>query len=180
MFRGPLFGIALATLLAGAAPGHASKVQAGPAAAQAQPEVVTRLNALDGRLLADPPPGSSGWDASGPGPPSLGHDPGAVYEGDGGLSSDPAGHGREMSVYPMGGVAADPLPLGAFVRDAKGGRPRRPATFWEMMERVRYDGLPEPASWALVLVGFGMIGGALRGFMLANRRLARLRADEAE
>lgn len=38
--------------------------------------------------------------------------------------------------------------------------------------------LPEPSQWALILVGFAMIGAALRGFMVTNRRLARLREEE--
>jgi len=39
-------------------------------------------------------------------------------------------------------------------------------------------GLPEPASWALMVIGVGMIGGALRGFVVANRRLAGLQPDD--
>jgi hypothetical protein len=45
---------------------------------------------------------------------------------------------------------------------------------------VRYGRLPEPASWALLLIGFGMIGAALRGFVVASRRLARLQPDKVE
>ncbi len=42
----------------------------------------------------------------------------------------------------------------------------------------RFGSLPEPAAWALMLVGVGMIGGALRGLLVANRRLAKLRAED--
>ena len=43
-----------------------------------------------------------------------------------------------------------------------------------------FGALPEPAAWALILVGTAMICGALRGLIMANRRLARLRDhDEA-
>ena len=41
-----------------------------------------------------------------------------------------------------------------------------------------FGALPEPAAWALILVGTAMICGALRGLIMANRRLARLREDE--
>ncbi len=41
-----------------------------------------------------------------------------------------------------------------------------------------FGNLPEPATWGLLLAGFAIIGGALRGLILANRRLDRLRADE--
>lgn len=40
------------------------------------------------------------------------------------------------------------------------------------------DGLPEPATWALFIIGFGMIGSAIRGLIVANRRLAKLRSDD--
>jgi hypothetical protein len=43
-----------------------------------------------------------------------------------------------------------------------------------------YGGLPEPASWLLMLIGVGMIGGALRGFVVANRALRKLQPDDAE
>jgi hypothetical protein len=41
-------------------------------------------------------------------------------------------------------------------------------------------GLPSPASWLLLVIGVGMIGGALRGFIVANRALARLQPEEFE
>lgn len=41
-------------------------------------------------------------------------------------------------------------------------------------------GLPGPARWLLMVIGVGMIGGALRGFILANRHLARLQPDELD
>jgi hypothetical protein len=39
-------------------------------------------------------------------------------------------------------------------------------------------GLPEPASWLLMMIGVGMIGAALRGFVVTNRHLARLQPDQ--
>jgi hypothetical protein len=41
-------------------------------------------------------------------------------------------------------------------------------------------GLPGPASWVLMVIGVGMIGGALRGFVVASRRLARLQPEELD
>jgi hypothetical protein len=43
---------------------------------------------------------------------------------------------------------------------------------------VAFGVLPEPAAWALVLIGTAMICGALRGLIMANRRLARLRDED--
>jgi hypothetical protein len=54
------------------------------------------------------------------------------------------------------------------------------AAVWDVFRGKDGGGLPEPASWALMLIGFGMIGGALRGFVLANRRLAKLQPEETE
>ena len=42
------------------------------------------------------------------------------------------------------------------------------------LKSVKDAGLPEPASWALILIGFGMIGAANRGFVLANKTMAGL------
>ena len=44
--------------------------------------------------------------------------------------------------------------------------------------RFAYGGLPAPASWLLMVIGFGMIGAALRGFVIAHRAIARLQPDE--
>lgn len=42
----------------------------------------------------------------------------------------------------------------------------------------RISHLPEPGVWALLIIGLGMIGFAVRGLVAANRRLARLEAPE--
>jgi hypothetical protein len=41
-------------------------------------------------------------------------------------------------------------------------------------------GRPSPTSWFLLVIGVGMIGGALRGFIVANRALARLQPDDLD
>jgi hypothetical protein len=43
-----------------------------------------------------------------------------------------------------------------------------------------YGGLPEPAGWLLMLIGVAMIGGALRGFFVASRALARLQPEDQD
>jgi len=44
--------------------------------------------------------------------------------------------------------------------------------------RLRLSPLPEPAAWVLILVGVGMIGSALRGLLVADRKLRLLREAE--
>jgi len=39
-------------------------------------------------------------------------------------------------------------------------------------------GLGGPQAWGLVVIGVGLIGAAIRGFLVANRRLAKLRAED--
>jgi hypothetical protein len=41
-------------------------------------------------------------------------------------------------------------------------------------------GRPSPTSWLLLVIGVGMIGGALRGFIVANRALARLQPEDLD
>ncbi len=78
----------------------------------------------------------------------------------------------------LGAPQADALPLSQFA--GGGGAPHARPGVWDFLTKVRYGGLPEPASWALILIGFGMIGGAVRGFVVANRRLSRLQPEEPE
>ena len=91
--------------------------------------------------------------------------------------------GSRAADLPLDAVAAPPatpLPLSPVAGGAQAPAHRGPFGFWELINQVRYGGLPEPASWTLMLIGFGMIGGALRGFMIANRRLAGLQPIEAD
>lgn len=43
---------------------------------------------------------------------------------------------------------------------------------------IGFAGVPEPATWAMMILGVGLIGAALRGQYLAGRRLAELRRVE--
>ena len=81
------------------------------------------------------------------------------------------------------GASSDDLPLnqvfGAAGKTA--ATPARPVRgAWAFLKPFRYGHLPEPASWALLLLGFGMIGATLRGFIVTNRRLARLQPEPDE
>ncbi len=55
----------------------------------------------------------------------------------------------------------------------------RPATRAGLFDALGFGALPQPAAWALILVGTAMICGAIRGLIAANRRLDRLRDDDA-
>ncbi len=61
----------------------------------------------------------------------------------------------------------------AGVRDLGDGARGRDTT-------VDDGGLPEPAIWVLMLIGVAMIGGALRGFVVTNRNLARLQPEDPD
>jgi hypothetical protein len=82
--------------------------------------------------------------------------------------------------------AGEPAPLATLERGDRGaGREdvqrEDPASTGHGASALADDGgLPEPASWVLMLIGVAMIGGALRGFVLTNRNLARLQPEEFE
>lgn len=78
---------------------------------------------------------------------------------------DPAGDGPSK--------IAD-LPAWASSRFSPAAEPRHAGP----LGAFGFGALPEPTAWALILVGTAMICGALRGLIVANRRLARLRDDK--
>jgi len=97
---------------------------------------------------------------------------------DGLRPGEAAGDGGASNLANLAPADDGSLPLAQFAH--VGARPEAtPQRFGvlDLVNRVRYGRLPEPASWALILIGFGMIGAALRGFVVANRRLARLQPD---
>lgn len=95
----------------------------------------------------------------------------------GGAGAKPA----DLPLDAVTGEGATALPLSKFLTgDTRIAAARGPFGLWDFLNRVRYGGLPEPASWALILIGFGMIGGALRGFVVASRRLAGLQPDAVD
>ena len=108
----------------------------------------------------------------------------AVAAGDSGRSAmDFTAAGSKSADLPLDAVAGEasaPLPLSQLTGGANSPPGRGPFNLWDLINQIRYGGLPEPASWTLMLVGFGMIGGALRGFMVANRRLAGLQPEQSE
>ncbi len=149
---GPL---AAALLLAASAQGWAAP--ASPAAGH------LALDAFENQK--SPPPA---WDATVPGAPDAADSASRSGLDLGGLDSP-------------GAPALDALPLSQVAgADSHAATPAAHPSLWDFVARVRDGGLPEPASWALILIGFGMIGAALRGLVIANRRLARLQPEDAE
>jgi len=86
----------------------------------------------------------------------------------------------DLPLDAVAGQATAPLTLSQLAGGANAPSRRGRFDPWTLINQIRYGGLPEWASWCLMLVGFGMIGGALRGFMVANRRLAGLQAEGVE
>jgi hypothetical protein len=185
MSKTPFLGPAMAAmLLAGATVGLAAPVSGGGAPSRDHGKAVAGLNAWDGRPLDQ-----SGF--TGVGDPNLSAGGSASAWEDGASAAD---RYVSDSVRPTGefGDAAklanlnpyadsEALPLSQFAGGRAKPAPAHSANgVWDFVNRVRYGRLPEPASWALLLLGFGMIGAALRGFVVANRRLARLQPEEGE
>lgn len=89
-----------------------------------------------------------------------------------GFASDGGGiDGSGSEIYTIGGKPLSPSAANA---------PLEPTGPWAFLEKMTLKGVPAPATWALMLVGFVMIGVAVRGILLANRRLARLRSHDDE
>ena len=178
MSKTPLIGpIATAIVLAVTSAGSASTTLKPVAPAHgSDPSVDAGFNALDGRRVGGPDASSfaGGVDNAGDGVPTATWDAGPSGAED---SSRP---GLELGGLDTSG-APRPLPLGQFTAgDAKAPAAHGHPGIWDFVTRIRYGGLPEPASWALMVLGFGMIGGALRGFFVASRRMARLQPEDQE
>jgi hypothetical protein len=187
MSKTPRLGpVIAAMLLSGATASFAAPTSGGGAMARGHVVgAAADLNAWDGHRLAP-----AGITAVGEGDLSAGAAPLAWEEG----TSGPYHYGADGAARTTGefvgasklanltpGPETDPLPLSQFSgTHAKPPPGHAAAGVWDIVNRVRYGHLPEPASWALMLIGFGMIGAALRGFVVANRRLARLQPEDGE
>jgi len=184
MFKTPCLGLVIAAMaLAGASVGGAAPIpDRGATARDHHKASVAGLNAWDGRPLDQagiPTVGEGGLNAGANAPA---WDAGADHDTADGVrsSSEFGGAAKLANLNPD--AEADALPLSQVAGSHAKAAPAVHAALsvWDFVNRVRYGRLPEPASWALMLIGFGMIGGALRGFVVANRRLARLQPEESE
>jgi hypothetical protein len=127
-------------------------------------------------------------------PPAVSEAPSWANEGPPPLESEwgfaPLSVTRSGVAYSPAAPAFDPaasdqskiadLPAWAssrFATDTETETDRRPARAG-VFGLFAFGGLPEPAAWGLILVGTAMICGALRGLIMANRRLDRLRHDD--
>ena len=68
--------------------------------------------------------------------------------------------------------------LPAWASSYFGDKEARPDDWLDAIGLHGFRALAGPVAWALVMVGVALIGGALRGLIMANRRLDRLRSDE--
>ena len=118
----------------------------------------------------EPRNGASPWAADPGGAQNLGFAPLTITQG--GAAYAPLGEPSDT-----GGDTAVIADLPAWALSARETRDARDTT--HVVGRSQFGDLPEPAAWALVLIGFALIGGAVRGLFMANRRLARLRSEES-
>jgi hypothetical protein len=185
MLKTPRLGpVIAAMLLAGATASLAAPASGGGAMARDQiKSSAAGINAWDGRRLESAGITAVGYGDLGAGVAGTAWDESAArpdhYMADGVPSTGEfAGASKLANLNPEAGT--DVLPLSQFEGSHAKPAPPRGAGVWDIVNKVRYGRLPEPASWALMLIGFGMIGAALRGFIVANRRLARLQPEEGE
>lgn len=185
MLKTPYLGpVIAAMLLAGAAASLAAPPLRGVAIARDHgPAPATGLNAWDGRRLEPAGITAIGDADLGAGVAGTGWDEGAARpdhdSADGAPSTGEFAGASKLANINVD-AEADALPLSRFAGSHAKPAPAHAAGVWDIVNRVRYGRLPEPASWALMVIGFGMIGAALRGFVVANRRLARLQPEDGE
>lgn len=90
---------------------------------------------------------------------------------DGFTADVPGLDGSTSEIYTIGGKL-----LGSDTAIA----PREPTGPWAVLAKMTLKGVPAPATWGLILIGFVLIAIALRGLLKANRNLARLRAQDED
>ncbi len=121
--------------------------------------------------------GAPGWTAEGQpqGGAELGFSPLSVTQS--GVAYSPATAGAAPA-DPAAGEEAKIADLPAWASSYFGDDRERHDGWLERVGLHGYGALSGPAAWALVIIGVALIGGALRGLIMANRRLNRLRAEE--
>jgi hypothetical protein len=185
MLKTPYLGpVIAAMLLAGATVSLATPTSGGGATARDHVKTsAAGINAWDGRRLESAGITVVGDGDLGAGVAGATWDEGVVRPdqstADGASSTGEfAGASKLANLGPD--AETDALPLSQFAGSHAKPAPAHSEGVWGIVDKVRYGRLPEPASWALMLIGFGMIGAALRGFIVANRRLARLQPEDTE
>jgi hypothetical protein len=98
-------------------------------------------------------------------------------------SDDPGDPFTPVGVIGGRGVKADEIPggtLGVAPPDPTvDGQPTTSAKPGASSVKGGVGWLPEPATWALLIIGLAMIGFALRGLWAARRRLTRLEETDS-
>jgi hypothetical protein len=92
-------------------------------------------------------------------------------------------HDRQVADLATTNGSVQPVVVSGVARsaDALAGSARASSVAARAAKRNAAHGvLPNPGNWVLMVIGVGMIGGALRGFIVANRALARLQPDDLD
>lgn len=174
--------ILLASTSLALAVGAASRLDAANTGIAASSEARDELNAWDGGGNAVNAQPRAGWRWRPAGDPTApvalnaaGSPDNAMSEPQsaGGFAADVSGlDGTPTEIYTIGGK---PLSPAAAAATATAPEPRGPLAF---LAKLGPKGMPAPATWALIALGFAMIAVAVRGLWLANRNLARLRSED--
>ena len=119
--------------------------------------------------------GSPSWTPDGQpqGGAELGFSPLSVTQS--GIAYSPA---ATSSTEPVAGDQAKIADLPAWASSHFDDGHKRNRDPFKALGVDRFGSLSEPSAWALAIVGVALIGGALRGLIMANRRLSRLRSED--
>ena len=176
----------LATVLASTslalAVGAASRVDAANTGIAASNEAGSDLNGWDGGGNAVNAEPRAGWRWRPAGDPTAQAALNAAGAPDNALSDPHSGGGFAADVSGLDGapteiytIGGKPLSPAAAAATSTAPEPKGPLA---ILAKLGPKGMPAPATWALIALGFAMIVVAVRGLWLANRNLARLRSED--